>query len=49
VIDGAVNGVGAIVGGGAAVIRRMQDGSVRTYAGSVFVGAVLIVGYYLWR
>jgi NADH-quinone oxidoreductase subunit L len=49
VIDGAVNGTAAIVDGGAAVLRRLQTGSVRTYAGSLLVGVVLILGYYLWR
>jgi NADH-quinone oxidoreductase subunit L len=49
VIDGAVNGVGAIVDGGAAALRRLQTGSIRTYASSVFVGVVLVLGYYLWR
>jgi NADH-quinone oxidoreductase subunit L len=47
VIDGAVNGVGAAVSGSSTVLRRLQTGSVRTYAAGVFVGAVLIVGYYL--
>jgi NADH-quinone oxidoreductase subunit L len=49
VIDGAVNGAGAIIAGGASVLRRLQTGSVRAYAGSLFVGVVLILGYYLWR
>ena len=49
VIDGAVNGTAAIVAGGASVLRRLQTGSVRAYAGSLFVGVVLILGYYLWR
>jgi len=49
VIDGAVNGTGALVSGGSAVLRRLQTGSVRTYAGSLFVGVVLVLGYYLWR
>jgi NADH-quinone oxidoreductase subunit L len=49
VIDGAVNGAGSIVDGSAWVLRRLQTGSVRAYAGSVFVGVVLILGYYLWR
>ncbi len=49
VIDGAVNGTGAIVDGGAAVLRRLQTGSVRSYAGSILVGVVIILGYYLWR
>ena len=48
-IDAAVNGVASIVDGSASVLRRLQTGSVRTYAGAIFVGAVTIVGYYLWR
>jgi NADH-quinone oxidoreductase subunit L len=48
VIDGAVNGAGTIVEGGAAVLRRVQTGSVRAYAGSLLVGVVMILGYYLW-
>ena len=49
VIDGAVNGAASIVGGGSYILRRLQTGAVRTYAGSVFFGVVLILGYYLWR
>jgi NADH-quinone oxidoreductase subunit L len=49
VIDGAVNGVGESVAGLAELLRRMQTGSVRAYAASVFLGVVMILGYYLWR
>jgi NADH-quinone oxidoreductase subunit L len=49
VIDGAVNGTASIVDGSAATLRRLQSGSVRAYAGSFFVGVVVILGYYLWR
>jgi NADH-quinone oxidoreductase subunit L len=49
VIDAAVNGVGAVVDSSAAVLRRVQTGSVRAYAGSLFAGVVMILGYYLWR
>jgi NADH-quinone oxidoreductase subunit L len=49
VVDGAVNGVAAIVSASASTLRRLQTGSVRTYAGSLFVGVVVILGYYLWR
>ena len=49
VIDGAVNGTGAIVAGSASVLRLVQTGSVRTYAGSMLIGVVVILGYYLWR
>jgi NADH-quinone oxidoreductase subunit L len=48
-IDGTVNGVGLAVRGWSAVLRRMQTGSVRAYAMSLFVGVVVVVGYYLWR
>ena len=48
-IDGAVNGVASIVDGAAGALRRLQTGSVRTYASSLFVGVVLVLGYYLWR
>jgi NADH:ubiquinone oxidoreductase subunit 5 (subunit L)/multisubunit Na+/H+ antiporter MnhA subunit len=48
VIDGAVNGAASIVDDSAGVLRRLQSGSVRAYAGSLFVGVVMILGYYLW-
>ncbi len=49
VIDGTVNGVGLMVRGWSAVLRRLQTGSVRAYAMSIFLGVVTILGYYLWR
>src|SRR4029077_19957839 len=49
VIDAAVNGVGQTVAGSSALVRRLQTGSVRAYAVSLFTGVVLILGYYLWR
>jgi NADH-quinone oxidoreductase subunit L len=49
VIDAAVNGTGSVVAAGADVLRRLQTGSVRAYAGSMFVGVVVVLGYYLWR
>jgi NADH-quinone oxidoreductase subunit L len=49
VIDGAVNGAGSFVRGSGSVLRLLQTGSVRVYAGSLFLGVVLILGYYLWR
>jgi NADH-quinone oxidoreductase subunit L len=48
VIDGAVNGTGAGVFGAGSLLRRLQTGSVRGYAAFLMLGAVLIVGYYLW-
>jgi NADH-quinone oxidoreductase subunit L len=48
VIDGMVNGVGGGVQAASGVLRRAQTGSIRTYAAALFLGAVLILGYYLW-
>jgi NADH-quinone oxidoreductase subunit L len=48
VIDGAVNGAGQIIFETGSLVRQAQTGSVRTYAVSVLLGAVMIVGYYLW-
>jgi len=49
VVDGAVNGAGTIVAEGSGLLRRLQTGSVRAYAGSMFIGVIVILGYYLWR
>jgi len=49
VIDGMVNGVGESVAGGGELLRRLQTGSVRAYAASLFLGVVALLGYYLWR
>ena len=48
VIDRTVNGVASAVAGSGEVLRRLQTGSVRAYAASLFLGVVLILGYYLW-
>jgi NADH-quinone oxidoreductase subunit L len=49
VIDAAVNGTGVVVANCADHLRRLQTGSVRAYAGSMFMGVVVILGYYLWK
>ena len=49
VVDGAVNGAGYLVSGVSIVLRLLQNGSVKTYAMSTFVGVVAILAYYLWR
>ena len=46
-IDGAVNGVGQLVRGSAGGLRRMQTGYVRTYAGWILLGGVLVVVWFL--
>jgi NADH-quinone oxidoreductase subunit L len=48
-IDGTVNGVGTSVEGVSSSLRRLQTGSVRIYAASLFLGAVLILGWCLWN
>ncbi len=48
-IDGSVNGVGAGVQTFSTTLRRLQTGSIRTYAASLFYGAVMILGWYLWH
>ena len=48
-IDGAVNGVGSAIRGSSMTLRRAQSGSIRAYAGSLFLGVVLILGWYLLR
>ncbi|MFA5908093.1 MAG: NADH-quinone oxidoreductase subunit L [Vicinamibacterales bacterium] len=49
VVDGAVNGAGYFVSGVSIVLRLLQNGSVKTYAASIFAGAVAILAFYLWR
>jgi NADH-quinone oxidoreductase subunit L len=49
VIDGAVNGVGAAVRGGAGRLRVLQTGYVRSYALGVAVGVVALLVYFLTR
>jgi len=49
IVDGAVNGAGYFVSGVSIVLRLLQNGSVKTYAASLFAGAVTILAYYLWR
>jgi NADH-quinone oxidoreductase subunit L len=48
-IDGLVNGVGGVVRGSSSSLRRLQTGSVRAYAASLFLGVVVILGWYLLR
>jgi NADH-quinone oxidoreductase subunit L len=46
-VDGLVNTLAAGVGGTSGRMRRVQTGFVRSYALSMFVGAVLLVGAFL--
>ena len=49
VVFGAVNGAGYFVSGVSVVLRLLQNGSVKTYAASMFIGAVAVLAFYLWR
>ncbi len=48
VIDGAVNGVAAVVGRAAGRLRRYQTGFVMNYALSMLAGVVALLGWFLW-
>jgi NADH-quinone oxidoreductase subunit L len=43
-VDGVVNGLAALVGGGSGRLRRLQTGFVRSYALSILAGGVLVLG-----
>jgi NADH-quinone oxidoreductase subunit L len=43
-VDGAVNGLAALIGGSSGRIRRLQTGFVRSYALSMLGGAAVVVG-----
>ena len=49
VVDGAVNGVGSLVRHLAGVLRRFQNGLVRTYAAGAAIGAVALLLWFLSR
>jgi NADH-quinone oxidoreductase subunit L len=49
IVDGAVNGAGYFVSGVSIVLRLLQNGSVKTYAASMFAGVVAVLAYYMWR
>jgi NADH-quinone oxidoreductase subunit L len=48
-IDGAVNGVAAVVAGAGAQVRRVQTGFVRNYALTLFSGATVVLFVFLLR
>src|SRR5262249_34984056 len=49
VIDGAANGIAALVGGLSSAWRRLQTGNLQHYALSFLVGALALLGYYVSR
>ena len=47
VVDGAVNGTGALVRGTAGEVRKLQTGNVRTYAAAIGAGVVLLLMWFV--
>jgi NADH-quinone oxidoreductase subunit L len=48
IIDALVNGAGTTSKGLSGITRRMQSGSIRSYAGWVALGAACVVGFMIW-
>ena len=48
-IDGAVDGGAARANETSDVMRRMQSGNIRSYAGWVAVGAAAVIAFMVWR
>ncbi|HSR13257.1 MAG TPA: NADH-quinone oxidoreductase subunit L [Thermodesulfobacteriota bacterium] len=48
-VDGAVNGVGWVARAGSEVVKYFQTGNVQSYAVSILVGLVFMVGYLLFN
>ena len=48
-IDGAVDGVAAGANETSDLMRRMQSGNIRSYAGWVAVGAAAVIAFMVWR
>ena len=46
-VDGTVNGVGALARGLSEIFKRLQTGNIQSYALSILVGIVFLVGYLL--
>ncbi|HZH89854.1 MAG TPA: NADH-quinone oxidoreductase subunit L [Pyrinomonadaceae bacterium] len=49
VVDGLVNGLARAVGGGGEIARRLQAGFVRGYAAVILLGALLVIGYFVFN
>ncbi len=47
VVDGAVNGVGALVSATAGKVRKLQSGNVRNYAAAIGSGVVLLLVWFV--
>ena len=47
VVDGTVNGIGALAGGTGRELRRIQTGRVQNYALGIALGLLVMAGSYL--
>jgi NADH-quinone oxidoreductase subunit L len=47
-IDGIVNGIGHFVVEASGVLRRIQVGFVRSYAAIILLGALVVIGYFIY-
>ncbi len=43
IVDGVVNGVGRLANGSGQIVRRVQNGYVRSYAFSMVIGILLVL------
>ncbi len=49
IVDGAVNGAGALARGLGGIMRRAQTGFVRAYAALIAFGAIALLAWFVWR
>ena len=49
IVDGAVNGLGALARGTGSQVRRSQSGFVRAYAVILSLGTVVVLAWFVWR
>lgn len=49
IIDGAVNGLAALLAGIGGLLRRVQTGYVQGYAFAMIIGSVVVLGYFILR
>ena len=47
IVDGAVNGAGALVQAAAGEARKVQSGNVRNYAAVIGIGVTLLLGWFV--
>ncbi len=47
-IDGAIHGIGSLIGELAGVLRSMQVGFVRSYAAMILFGGLLVIGFFVY-